>query len=72
MNSRPRGGDVSGTTKIEVSQGEAIPVASASFDPGYDLEDTYEGGDERNRFSKADLIRGYCTYGRLVGERGGK
>lgn len=63
-----RGGDVTGTTRINVSQGEALAVASASFDPGYTLEDTYEGGDERNRFKKADLIRGFCTYGRLVGE----
>jgi hypothetical protein len=69
MNSRPRGGDVSGTTRIEVTQGEALRVPSLSFDPGYSLEETFEGGDERNSFSKADLIRGYCTYGRLVGER---
>ena len=68
---RPQGGDVSGTTRIVVTQGEALAVASASFDPGYGLEETYEGGDERNRFSKADLIRGYCTYGRLVGESDG-
>ncbi len=61
--------DVSGTTKIAVTMGEAIPVANASFDPGYSLETTYEGGDPRNTFTKADLVRGYCSYGRMIGER---
>jgi len=68
---RPQGGDVQGTTRIDVTMGEAIPVASASFDPGYSLETTYEGGDKRNRFTKADLVQGYCTYGRLSGETDG-
>lgn len=65
-----RGGDVQGKTRIDVTMGEAIEVAAASFDPGYDLEETFEGGDSRNRFTKADLIRGFSTYGRLVGEKG--
>jgi hypothetical protein len=60
---------VSGTTRIEVSMGEAIPVANCSFDPGYSLESTFEAGDPRNRFTKADLVRGYCSYGHLTGER---
>lgn len=65
---RPQGGDVQGVTRIDVSQGDALEVATASFDPGYDLESTYKGGDRRNRFTKADLVQGYCTYGRMIGE----
>ena len=61
--------DVTGTTKIEVSMGEAIPVSNKSFDPGYSIESTLEGGDPRNSFTKADLVRGYCSYGRMIGER---
>lgn len=61
--------DVSGTTKIAVTQGEAIPVDNKSFDPGYSLESTFEAGDSRNTFTKADLVRGYCSYGRMIGER---
>jgi hypothetical protein len=60
----PQGGD----TRIDVTQGEAIPVASCSFDPGYSLESNYQGGDKRNKFTKADLVQGYCSYGRRVGE----
>ena len=61
--------DVTGTTRICVTMGEAIPVSNKSFDPGYSLEETYEGGDPRNKFTKADLVRGYCSYGRMIGER---
>lgn len=60
--------DVSGTTKIEVSQGEAIPVSNKSFDPGYSLDSTYEGGDPRNKFTKSILVRGYESFGRMIGE----
>lgn len=56
----PQGGDVSGTTRIDVTQGEAIPVANASFDPGYDLV---------KGVTKADLVQGYYSYGHEVGER---
>lgn len=70
-NSRggPQGGRVPGRTKIDVSQGRALEVASSSFDPGYDLEETYEGGDERNDFTEADLIQGFRSHGRYVGEK---
>ena len=62
--------DVCGTTKIVVTQGEAIAVSDRSFTPGdYSLESTFEGGDPRNGFAKADLVRGYASYGRMVGER---
>lgn len=61
-----RGGDVSGETAIDVSQGEAIKVAKASFDPGYDLMETLSDAD--TKVSKADLVRGFCTYGKAVGE----
>lgn len=67
MASRPQGGDVEGMTRIDVTMGDALEVASASFDGGYSLETTYEGGDPANKFTKADLVQGFCTYGRLVG-----
>lgn len=63
-----RGGDVTGDTRIDVTMGEALPVASASFDPGYDLDTSMEGGDKRQKFSKADLVQGYCSYGINIGE----
>lgn len=59
-----RGGDVSGETPIDVSQGDAIKVASASYDPGYDLSTTLASG----HVSKSDLPDGYCSYGKAVGE----
>jgi len=61
---RPQGGDVTGMTKIDVSQGEALDVASASFDPGYDFGESLPDG-----LNKADLVDGYCTYGKSVGEK---
>lgn len=70
--SRPQGGDVAGTTRIDVSQGEALKVASASFDPGYDVDASIEGGDPSETMSQAELIQGFSTYGKLVGERRGK
>jgi hypothetical protein len=65
---RPQGGDVDGTTKIVTTMGEPLAVASCSFDPGYDLEETFEGGDARNRFTKADLLRGFSTDDHITGE----
>lgn len=59
---RSQGGDVEGETKIDVSLGDAISVAEASFDPGYDLSTSM------HFVKKADLLQGYCTYGRAVGE----
>lgn len=58
------GGDAQGTTKIDVSQGEALSVASASFDPGYDLGTTLASG----HIKKDALKRGYCDYGIAIGE----
>lgn len=57
-----RGGDVSGTTRIDVTMGEAIEVANASYDPGYDISESLQ------EVSKADLKQGYCGYGKAVGE----
>lgn len=51
-------------TKIDVSQGEACEVASASFDPGYDFGNSLPDG-----ISKADLVDGYCGYGKSTGEK---
>lgn len=61
-----RGGDVEGETKIDVTHGEAIPVAKASFDPGYSLEETLS--DAGTDFEKADLVQGFCTDGAVTGE----
>jgi hypothetical protein len=63
-NSRPQGGDVTGMTKTDVSQGKPIDVANASFDPGYSLDTTLEAG-----YVKKDVLkRGYCDYGKSIGE----
>lgn len=62
----PQGGDVSGTTRIDVTQGEAIPVANASFDPGYSLD---KAGGTGTSVTKADLVQGYYSYGHEVGDR---
>jgi len=59
-----QGGDVEGTVKCDVSQGKAIEVAKACFDPGYDLTETLDAG----YISKADLIRGFVDHGIGVGE----
>lgn len=61
-----QGGDVEGTKKIDVSQGEALEVASASYDPGYSLDNTLS--DAETVVNKSDLTRGYCNYGKVVGE----
>lgn len=69
---RSRGGDVSGETRIDVTMGEAIPVASASFDPGYEMDGSLNVGSGTSqkpaRVTKADLVRGYTDYGLGVGE----
>ena len=59
-----QGGDVEGMKKIDVSQGEALSVAAASFDPGYDLSTTLSAGN----MQKDALVRGYCDYGTAIGE----
>lgn len=64
MENRAQGGDVTGTTKTDVSQGKPIEVAEASFDPGYDLSTTLDAG----HIKKDALRRGYCDYGTCVGE----
>jgi hypothetical protein len=64
----PQGGDVDGTTKIVTTMGEPLAVASASYDPGYSLEETFEGGDKRNKMGKADLLRGFSTDDHQTGE----
>jgi hypothetical protein len=64
-NRETRGGDVEGETPIAVTMGEALMVAKASFDPGYDLSTTLSNGN--TEVSKADLVKGYCTYGSTTG-----
>lgn len=59
---RDLGGKVSGTTRTDVMIGEAIPVAKASFDPGYEL------GKSLEYCNQADLTRGYSDNGKAVGE----
>jgi hypothetical protein len=59
-----QGGDVMGTKKIDVSQGRALDVAAASFNPGYKLDSTFKAG----YIDEACLTRGYCDYGVAVGE----
>jgi hypothetical protein len=61
---RPQGGDVQGTRPIDVSQGEACEVANASFDPGYEFGNSLPDG-----ITKADLVDGYCGYGKSTGEK---
>ena len=56
-----RGGDVGGMTAMDVTMGNAIMVASASYDPGYPLETTLDG------IPKDDLKRGYCKDGKATG-----
>jgi hypothetical protein len=57
-----QGGDVEGETPIDVTQGPALRVAKASFDPGYPF------GESLPDMGPADLLRGYCDYGRSIGE----
>ena len=64
-NDRPQGGDVEGVTKTDGTWSDTLAVRSASFEPGYDLDTTLAQGD----VSKADVVRGYATYGRAVGSK---
>ena len=67
----PQGGDVLGTRKYDISQGEPLAVAEASFSPGYDLTSTLKAG----YINEADLTQGFCSYGIAAGEgmpQGGK
>jgi hypothetical protein len=61
---RPQGGKVQGTTRIDVSQGEALEVQTCSFEPGYEFGNSLPDG-----LTKADIVEGYCTYGLSVGEK---
>ena len=65
----PQGGDVKGKTRIDVTMGEAIPVASSSFNAGYSdaMDDQYVAGKSR-RVTVADLVQGYVSYGEAIGE----
>lgn len=65
---RPQGGDVDGDRPIDMfgGQGAPIRVADASYDPGYPLDTTLS--DAGVRVSKADLLRGFCSYGKAIGE----
>jgi hypothetical protein len=47
-----------------VTQGTAIDVANASFDPGYDINSTLGAGYAK----KADLKAGFISYGKGIGE----
>jgi len=61
---RGRGGDVSGTTMTDNRDGvgSGLEVAKASFDPGY------EYGAALGYASEEDLLKGYCSGGKSVGE----
>lgn len=64
-----KGGDVEGQTPIDTSHtiGEpTIMVAKASFEPGYDI--TTVLSDAGTKLSKADVVTGYCSYGKAIGE----
>lgn len=65
---RAQGGDVAGARPIDMfrAQGASVRVADASFYPGYSLDETLSDGGIV--VSKADLLRGFCTYGKVVGE----
>jgi hypothetical protein len=64
---RSQGGDVQGTTRTDNSDGvgEALSVASASFDPGYDFGKSLDGEGQ----TKADLMKGYSSYGKSTGAK---
>lgn len=67
---RSQGGDVEGFRPIDTQWSccdEGRPaVSNASFDPGYSLETTLN--DAGTKINKADLLQGYCTYGKSIGE----
>ena len=63
-----RGGDVEGTalTDVDDAVGAPIRVAEASYEAGYECQDVTE---EAGYVTRADIIRGYSSYGVGVGER---
>jgi hypothetical protein len=63
-----RGGDVEGSEKTDVENGlgPACDVASASYDPGYEIDGSF------GYSTMADVKRGYMSYGIGVGEKRGK
>ena len=63
-----QGGDVEGQTPIDVTMGDAIRVATASFDPGYPLETSLRRAPGEPYMDEEDLVRGYCDYGVSIGE----
>lgn len=67
-----RGGDVEGVTKTDVDHavGSPVEIAKASFDPGYSLDTTLS--DAGTVVNKADMLQGYCSYGKTIGERSNK
>lgn len=69
---KSQGGDVEGTTKTDVMFGEPVTVSNASFDGGYDVgvvgEIMPNSAKLLGKKLKADLLRGYCDYGRCIGE----
>ena len=54
------------TTPYDVVSGEAIPVKMpyAGLNQFYGLDNTLKAGN----VSKADLVSGYCSYGKSTGE----
>lgn len=64
---RTQGGDVEGMEAIDQEgalPGQSLDVAAASYDPGYSLDETLEAG----YMTKADMKRGYSSYGLGVGD----
>ena len=62
-----QGGDVEGMDAIDQEgalPGQSLDVARASYDPGYSLDETLTAG----YMTKADMKRGYCSYGLGIGE----
>lgn len=59
-----RGGDVEGQQATDVVLGKPVQVASASYEPGYDISGTLDEG----YVSVADLKQGYASYGKAIGE----
>ena len=59
-----RGGDVEGDTRTDVEGaiGKPIEVAKASYEPGYDIGESY------GYANLADVKQGFCSYGVGIGE----
>lgn len=54
------------TTPYDVVSGEAVPVKMpyAGLGSEYSLDNTLKAGN----INKADLVQGYCAYGKNTGE----